>query len=160
MLPKMYLYSIHQKCICIAYTKNTWRFLKFENHCGCCTALPNWPSSCAVMFVSSTPHCGRGIVSRQSYIVFKGHHLSCHITWSCITRLPPLGTHHKQRPVNPCHLLSCIAIFHYSNSQIITLILRRSRMGTAWFYTSTSNKRAARPKLYTKSLTRDLKTYV
>ena len=29
--------------------------------------------------------------------------------------------------------------------------------GTVWFYTSTSNKRAARPKLYTKSLTRDLK---
>ena len=39
----------------------------------------------------------------------------------------------------------------------LTLILRRSRMGTVWFYTSTSNKRAARPKLYTKSLTRDLK---
>ena len=33
----------------------------------------------------------------------------------------------------------------------------RSHMGTVWFYTSTSNKRAARPKLYTKSLTRDLK---
>ena len=39
----------------------------------------------------------------------------------------------------------------------ITLILRRSRTGTVWFYTSTSNKRAAPPKLYTKSLTRDLK---
>ena len=39
----------------------------------------------------------------------------------------------------------------------ITLILRRSRTGTVWFYTSTSNKRAARPKMYTKSLTRDLK---
>ena len=39
----------------------------------------------------------------------------------------------------------------------ITLILRRSRTGTVWFYTSTSNKSAARPKLYTKSLTRDLK---
>ena len=39
----------------------------------------------------------------------------------------------------------------------LTLILRRSRMRTVWFYTSTSNKRAARPKLYTKSLTRDLK---
>ena len=39
----------------------------------------------------------------------------------------------------------------------ITLILRRSRTGTVWFYTSTSNKRAARQKLYTKSLTRDLK---
>ena len=39
----------------------------------------------------------------------------------------------------------------------LTLILRRSHTGTVWFYTSTSNKRAARPKLYTKSLTRDLK---
>ena len=40
---------------------------------------------------------------------------------------------------------------------ILSLILRRSRTVTVWFYTSTSNKRAARPKLYTKSLTRDLK---
>ena len=40
---------------------------------------------------------------------------------------------------------------------VLTLILPRSRMGTVWFYTSASNKRAARPKLYTKSLTRDLK---
>ena len=39
----------------------------------------------------------------------------------------------------------------------LTLILRRYRTGTVWFYTSTSNKRAARPKLYTKSLIRDLK---
>ena len=42
-------------------------------------------------------------------------------------------------------------------NSILTLILRRSRTGTVWFYTSTSNKRAARPKLYTKSLTRHLK---
>ena len=41
--------------------------------------------------------------------------------------------------------------------QHLTLILPRSRTGTVWFYSSTSNKRAARPKLYTKSLTRDLK---
>ena len=40
---------------------------------------------------------------------------------------------------------------------ILSLILPRSRTGTVWFYTSTSNKRAARPKLFTKSLTRDLK---
>ena len=39
----------------------------------------------------------------------------------------------------------------------LSLILRRSRTGTVRFYTSTSNKRAARPKLYTKLLTRDLK---
>ena len=42
-------------------------------------------------------------------------------------------------------------------SPVLSLILRRSRTGTVWFYTSSSNKRAARPKLYTKSLTRDLK---
>jgi len=39
----------------------------------------------------------------------------------------------------------------------LILILPRSRTGTVWFYTSTSNKRVARPNLYTKSLTRDLK---
>ena len=44
-----------------------------------------------------------------------------------------------------------------SLSRRLTLILRRSRTGTVWFYTSTSNKRAAQPKLYKKSLTRDLK---
>ena len=43
------------------------------------------------------------------------------------------------------------------NLRKLTLILRRSCTGTVWFYTSTSNKRAARPKLYTKSLKRDLK---
>ena len=45
----------------------------------------------------------------------------------------------------------------WEGKEILTLILRRSRTGTVWFYTSTSNKRAARPNLYTKSLTRDLK---
>ena len=40
---------------------------------------------------------------------------------------------------------------------LLTLILPRSRTGTVWFYNSTSKKRAARPKLYTKSLTGDLK---
>ena len=45
----------------------------------------------------------------------------------------------------------------HENVQYLTLILRRSHTGTVGFYTSTSNKRAARPKLYTKSLTRDLK---
>ena len=46
---------------------------------------------------------------------------------------------------------------HVTLAPNLTLILRRSRTGMVWFYTSTSNKRAARPKLYTKSLTRDLK---
>ena len=45
----------------------------------------------------------------------------------------------------------------WGKTSLLSLILRRSRTGTVWFYTSTSNKRAARPKLYTKSLTRDLK---
>ena len=68
---------------------------------------------------------------------------------------------------NPLTLQSCIRhgtadgrlIFKVSGSisPSLTLILRRSRTGTLWFYTSTSNKTAARPKLYTKSLTRDLK---
>ena len=34
-----------------------------------------------------------------------------------------------------------------SKTHTLTLILPRSRTGTVWFYTSTSNKRAARPKL-------------
>ena len=42
------------------------------------------------------------------------------------------------------------SIVNDSNIPMLTLILRRSRTGTVWFYTSTSNKRAARPKLYTK----------
>ena len=49
--------------------------------------------------------------------------------------------------------VSVISLHNYT----LSLIVRRSRMGTVWFYTSTSNKRAARPKLYTQSLTRDLK---
>ena len=44
-----------------------------------------------------------------------------------------------------------------ASNMTLSLILRRSRTGTVRFYTSTSNKRAARPKLHTKSLTRDLK---
>ena len=47
--------------------------------------------------------------------------------------------------------------FNSTNCCSLTLILRRSRTGTIWFYTSTSNKRAARPKLHPESLTRDLK---
>ena len=57
-----------------------------------------------------------------------------------------IRTKHIHAVWAPCRVFECL-----------TLILRRSRTGTVWFYTSTSNKRAARPKLYTKSLTRDLK---
>ena len=53
----------------------------------------------------------------------------------------------------PCSM----ALFRSILLRPLTLILRRSCTGTVWFYTSTSNKRAARPKLYTKSLARDLK---
>ena len=56
-----------------------------------------------------------------------------------------------------CALFNSFRNYEKLNAPL-TLILRRSRTGTVWFYTSTSNKRAARPKLYTESLTRDLKS--
>ena len=60
-------------------------------------------------------------------------------------------------PLNFCLNFICTSCTRvYEHYFPLTLILRRSRTGTVWFYTSTS-KRAARPKLYTKSLTRDLK---
>ena len=83
--------------------------------------------------------------------------------------LPHHNSNHTSEYINktsPFDLLSTITVHQLTNQQyfspkyymkILTLILRRSRTGTVWFYTSTSNKRAARPKLYTKSLTRDLK---
>ena len=55
------------------------------------------------------------------------------------------------------YISSYFKIFSAPFLIIITLILPRSRTETVWFYTSTSNKRAARPKLYTKSLTGYLK---
>ena len=58
-------------------------------------------------------------------------------------------------PSNPVH--PPLAVDELKNGTCLTLILQRSRTGTVWFYTATSNKRAARPKLYTKSLSRDLK---
>ena len=64
----------------------------------------------------------------------------------------------RERGVGLCLIIVCLPM----SSEIwhegyVSLILRRSRTGTVWFCTSTSNKRAARPKLYTESLTRDLK---
>ena len=49
----------------------------------------------------------------------------------------------------PCPQTSMIWEIEFGNlsERMLTLILRRSRTGTVWFYTSTSNKRAARPKL-------------
>ena len=55
------------------------------------------------------------------------------------------------------HLCQPSSPFWADSRPQLTLIVRRSRTGTVWFYTTTRNKRAARPKLYTKSLTRDLK---
>ena len=64
--------------------------------------------------------------------------------------------------VNPSHNIKVDSLqhainFNFCRNITLSLILRRSRTGTVWFYTSTSNKRAAWPKLYTKSLTMDLK---
>ena len=67
-----------------------------------------------------------------------------------------LPVHHSQSYFLS-HTHSDSQPFQYAIRSALTLILRRSRTGTVWFYTSTSNKRAVRPKLYTKSLTRDLK---
>ena len=66
---------------------------------------------------------------------------------------------HIPKATNDVNLHFFIHLFTISVNYTseLSLILRRSRTGTVWFYTSTSNKRAARPKLYTKSLTRDLK---
>ena len=71
-------------------------------------------------------------------------------------------TQHAEEPLTAIKVLledfkGLFAQLLHQNSLILTLILRCSRTGTVWFYTSTSNKRAARPKLYTKSLTGDLK---
>ena len=62
-----------------------------------------------------------------------------------------------ERELFLCHSIHCKFRIDWQFTWSLTLILRRSRTGTVWFYTSTSNKRAARPKLYTKSLTGDLK---
>ena len=55
------------------------------------------------------------------------------------------------------HAYINVVVNYFNSAKLLTLILPRSRTGMVWFYTSTSNKRAARPKLYTKSLTRALK---
>ena len=60
-------------------------------------------------------------------------------------------------PTRYIRTLPSFRVEYFLCNCVLTLILRRSRTGTVWFYTSTSNKRAARPKLYTKSLTGDLK---
>jgi hypothetical protein len=77
----------------------------------------------------------------------------CYCLWQ-ISKSTSLNFNHLDREVLTCNpVLWNASLLEHS----LTLILRRSRTGTVWFYTSTSNKRAARPKLYKKSLTRDLK---
>ena len=84
---------------------------------------------------------------------------------SCMLRICVIGAPedwlHSAAVVRLCWLPSFDGCgcncWHHTLAVKLTLILRRSRTGTVWFYTSTSNKRAARPKLHTKSLTRDLK---
>ena len=99
------------------------------------------------------------IVTGQKYITNCDFHrsstsilLSLHTT--CRFRLRGLSFSHEHEIL----ILLRISVTDVALKDAeLTLLLRRSRMGTVWFYTSTSNKKAARPKLYTKSLTRDLK---
>ena len=58
---------------------------------------------------------------------------------------------------NPLGVLTELNVFRSLIRQYINPYPTAFPYGTVWFYTSTSDKRAARPKLYTKSLTRDLK---
>ena len=77
-----------------------------------------------------------------SCLVWHGHHVICRKYWGVLWR------HITKMFMNLIFMV---------RASCLTLILPRSHTGTVWFYTSTSNKRASRPKLYTKSLTRDLK---
>ena len=83
------------------------------------------------------------IIKRERIVAFSDVTLC--IGWFNITDV--------SKEPNPFFLKSC----YFCRIVTLSLILRRSRTGTVWFYTTTSNKRAARPKLYTKSLTMDLK---
>ena len=78
-----------------------------------------------------------------------------------IPLLPCMPSQCTQRNLSFSYHLNIYRLFRVEGDDrymaCLTLILRRSRTGTVWFYTSTSKKRAAQPKLYTKSLTRDLK---
>ena len=102
------------------------------------------------------------LCARESHVLLKGKwfqvavingtEFTTEMAWVCCGRpdrinIPRDHHHFGAEGMNITHFCLCK----------LTLILPRSRTGTVWFYTSTSNKRAARPKLYTKSLTRDLK---
>jgi len=70
------------------------------------------------------------------------------LSWSPITRFGLALQVNLSRSLKTCLSLKLPVI---GSSTVLSLILRRSRTGTVWFYTSTSNKRAARPKLYTEN---------
>ena len=83
-------------------------------------------------------------------------------SWCWVDSIIPWLLKHWRRKILARQLNRFQSRYGYSADEkntyaALTLILRRSCTGTVWFYTSTSNKRAAGPKLYTKSLTRDLK---
>ena len=76
------------------------------------------------------------------------------------------GIIHQLKPQPLFHLFCCLltgvlfsVAWHRLLKELLTLILRRSRTGTVWFYTSTSNKRTAWPKLH-KVINKGLKAYV
>ena len=87
------------------------------------------------------------------FIVRRDHVRMCNRIWTVSVKRAGGGCS-KEWPLRSPDVISMYSVLHDAT---LTLILRRSRTGTVWFYTSTSNKRAARPKLYTKSLTRALK---
>ena len=103
---------------------------------------------------------------RRKLVIFKAVRTSDHtrklvfnsvqIRFTCMHSLRDMQNVNarKREIVRVCSHVSSPTLLRWFR---LTLILRRSRTGTVRFYTSTSNKRAARPKLYTKSLTRDLK---
>ena len=82
--------------------------------------------------------------------------LKTQYVWNCVTWICACVFINKNQFTHELESSVKSKADSYSSGEL-TLILRRSRTGTVWFYASTSNKRAARPKLYTKSLTRDLK---
>ena len=104
--------------------------------------------------------------SKESFVKIHLALISCCLAW--------VSRAHSRRRIKICGFekdigpYNMLGLRRVDNVRIIicyflwrlTLILRRSLTGTVWFYTSTSNKRAARPKLYTKSLTRDLERIV
>jgi hypothetical protein len=130
----------------------------FQSVClehGVISAFTSISSSIHMWRTLNTLFCQSGNIQISSLINFLTGQLGYIRCWSNGTWI---------RKPHPSMLLSSFDSASFI-IPILTLILPRSRTGTVWFYTSTSNKRAAQPnnkraaqpKLYTKSLTRDLK---